>query len=183
MTSSADKTNATARPEAHLLPGSERTEGRSMTRRYLRPPWVQRQIANRLVPRFRKDIVSILSVPGRKTGRWRTVPVAVLGHEGERYLVSYRGMSDWALNLYAAKHGRLQTKDGTEEIAVAEVPVEERPPLLGAYAREFGQMPTVTSVLRALPDPADHPIFRITTPAEAGASGGMSHPYAKERRP
>jgi hypothetical protein len=40
--------------------------------------------------------------------------------------------------------------------------------LLDVYTDRFGKMPTVGSVLRALPDPADHPIFRITTsrPAE-----------------
>ena len=144
-----------------------------MTRRYIPPPWAQRQIANRLVPLFRKDIVSKLSVRGRKSGRWRTVPVAVLDEGGERYLVSYRGASDWARNLAAARRGRLTTRDGVEEISVEEVPVAKRPQLLAAYERQFGKMPTVTAVLRALPDPADHPIFRITpTSPQPGASSG-----------
>jgi deazaflavin-dependent oxidoreductase (nitroreductase family) len=133
---------------------------------YLPPPWGQRHIANRLVPIFRKDIVSRLSVRGRKSGRWHTVPVAVLAHDGERYLVSYRGFSDWALNLAAAKRARLQTKEGLEEIAVDEVPVGERGVLLEVYGREFARMPTVSAVLEALPDPADHPIFRITSSAD-----------------
>ncbi len=34
--------------------------------------------------------------------------------------------------------------------------------LLAAYGERYGKMPTVGPVLRALPDPADHPIFRIT---------------------
>jgi deazaflavin-dependent oxidoreductase (nitroreductase family) len=133
-----------------------------MNRSYIPPPWGQRQIANRLVPLFRKDIISKLSVRGRKSGRWRTVPVAVLNENGERYLVSYRGASDWALNLAASGSGRLVGRDGVEEISVDEVPVEERSQLMAAYEREFGKMPTVAAVLRALPDPADHPIFRIT---------------------
>ncbi len=132
-------------------------------RRYLRPPWGQRQIANRLVPLLRPSIASRLTVPGRRTGRPRTVPVAVLEHEGERYLVSYRGESDWARNLRASGHGRLRTQGQTEEIDVIEVPAAERAPLLDAYRERFGSMPTVSSVLDALPEPADHPIFRITT--------------------
>jgi hypothetical protein len=134
-----------------------------MRRRYLRPPWKQRHVANRLVPPFRPSLIAKLSVRGRRSGRWRTVPIVVLEHDGERYLVSYRGVSDCALNLAASRQARLKTKAGMEEIAVAEVPVAERPPLLSAYAREYAKMPTVAAVLRELPDPADHPVFRITT--------------------
>jgi hypothetical protein len=31
-----------------------------------------------------------------------------------------------------------------------------------AYQERYSKMPTVSGVLRALPDPADHPIFVIT---------------------
>jgi hypothetical protein len=102
-------------------------------------------------------------VPGRRSGRWHTVPVAVLDHAGERYLISYRGASDWALNLEAARSGRLAQSGRVQEITVEEVPVEDRAPLLEVYAARFGRMPTVGAVLRALPDPADHPTFRITS--------------------
>ncbi|HEY3718490.1 MAG TPA: nitroreductase/quinone reductase family protein [Jatrophihabitantaceae bacterium] len=130
--------------------------------RYLKPPWMQRHVGNRLAPLFQPSLLSRLSVPGRSSGQWHTTPVAVLDHEGQRYLVSYRGESHWARNLRASGHGRLQRKRQVEEITVTEVPVEERPPLLEAYGARFGKMPTVGPVLRALPDPADHPIFRIT---------------------
>jgi hypothetical protein len=49
-----------------------------------------------------------------------------------------------------------------EEITVVEVPVAERAPLLEVYTARYSKMPTVGAVLRALPDPADHPVFRIT---------------------
>ena len=130
-------------------------------RRYLRPPWMQRHVGNRLAPLFRPSIVSKLSVEGRRTGRIQTVPVAVLDHEGERYLVSYRGESDWARNLRASGRGRLLQQGRTEEISVAEVPLGERPALLEEYSARFGKLPTVGKVLSELPDPADHPIFRI----------------------
>lgn len=133
-------------------------------RRYLKPPWGQRQIANRLVPLLRPSIVSRLTVPGRRTGRSQTVPVAVLEHAGERYLVSYRGESDWARNIRASGQAVLKARRQSEEIHVAEVPAGERAPLLEVYRERFGSMPTVSSVLDALPDPADHPIFRITEP-------------------
>jgi hypothetical protein len=33
--------------------------------------------------------------------------------------------------------------------------------LLDVYRDRYGKMPTVGSVLDALPEPADHPVFRI----------------------
>ena len=130
-------------------------------RTYLKPPWMQRHVGNRLAALFGRSMVSRLSVHGRHSGRWHTTPVAVLDHEGERYLVSYRGLSDWALNLRAAPDGRLTTRGRTESITTEEVPESERPPLMAAYRDRYGKMPTVGAVLTALPDPADHPVFRI----------------------
>jgi deazaflavin-dependent oxidoreductase (nitroreductase family) len=132
-------------------------------RLYLKPPWMQRHVGNRLAPLFRPSLVSKLSVAGRRTGRVQTVPVAVLEHQGERYLVSYRGESDWARNLRASRRGRLRQQGRSEEISVEEMPVGERAPLLEEYATRFSKLPTVGKVLRELPDPADHPIFRITS--------------------
>jgi len=40
--------------------------------------------------------------------------------------------------------------------------VEGSPALIGAYLQQFGTLPTVASTFRALPDPADHPTFRIS---------------------
>ena len=48
------------------------------------------------------------------------------------------------------------------ETEVADVPVPERAELLDVYRDRYGKMPTVGSVLDKLPDPADHPTFRIT---------------------
>jgi deazaflavin-dependent oxidoreductase (nitroreductase family) len=132
------------------------------SRHYLKPPWMQRQIANRLVPLFKPDVVSRLSVKGRRSRRWHTVPVAVLDYEDSRYLISYRGESDWVRNLRASQAARLQTKSGVEDIEVVEVPVNERAPLLEVYRERYGKMPTVSGVLDALPDAADHPTFLIT---------------------
>jgi hypothetical protein len=49
------------------------------------------------------------------------------------------------------------------------VPVGERAALLEVYSARYGKLPTVAGVLRALPDPADHPIFRL------GASESSTH--------
>ena len=131
-------------------------------RRYLKPPWIQRHVGNRMAWLFGRSRLSKLSVIGRRSGRWRTTPVAVLDYEGQRYLVSYRGESEWVRNLRASGgRGRLKHKGQVEEITVTEVPIADRPPLLEVYSERYGKFPTVADVLRALPDPADHPTFRI----------------------
>jgi deazaflavin-dependent oxidoreductase (nitroreductase family) len=132
------------------------------TSRYIKPPFMQRHVGNRMSVLFRPSLISKLSVPGRRSGRWHTTPVAVLEHGGERYLVSYRGASDWARNLEASHTARLSQRGNVEEIDVADVPVPERAELLDVYRDRYGKMPTVGSVLDALPDPAEHPMFRIT---------------------
>jgi deazaflavin-dependent oxidoreductase (nitroreductase family) len=132
--------------------------------RYLKPPWGARVIGNRMARIFARDVLSTLAVRGRRTGRWRLVPVAVLHHEGDRYLIAARGETDWVLNLRAAGSGRLTRRGETEEFCVIEVAVADRPLLIHAYLEQFGRFPTVRPTFRALPDPADHPTFRLTGP-------------------
>jgi deazaflavin-dependent oxidoreductase (nitroreductase family) len=139
-------------------------------RRYLRPPWMQRHIGNRMSVFFRPSMISKLSVRGRRSGKWHTTPVAVLEHNGERYLVSYRGASDWARNLESSHTARLTQRHRIEDIEVVDVPGADRATLLDIYRDRYRKLPTVASVLRALPDPADHPMFRITTSRAANTS-------------
>ena len=141
------------------------------TRPYIKPPFMQRHVGNRMSVLFRPSLLSKLSVRGRRSGSWHTTPVAVLDHDGERYLVSYRGASDWARNLEASHTGRLAQRDRVEEIDVADVPVSERCELLDVYRDRYGKMPTVGSVLDKLPEPADHPMFRITASRPVATSG------------
>ena len=131
-------------------------------RKYLRPSWGQRHIGNRMSVLFKPSLLSKLSVRGRRSGRWHSTPIAVLEHNGDRYLVSYRGASDWARNLEASHNARLSRRGRVEDMDVVEVPVTDRVELLDVYRERFGSMPTVGPVLRELPEPADHPIFRIT---------------------
>jgi deazaflavin-dependent oxidoreductase (nitroreductase family) len=128
---------------------------------YLRPPWGARVIGNRMARLFARSVLSTLSVRGRTSGRWRSVPVAVLDHDGERYLIAPRGNTEWSRNLRAAKSGRLRRKRRVEEFEVVKVPTDERAPLIAVYLEEFGRFPTVAETFRQLPDPADHPAFRI----------------------
>lgn len=80
----------------------------------------------------------ILAVRGRSSGQWRTNPVNLLVHEGGRYLVSPRGHTQWVRNIRIAGGGELRLGRRVEPITVAEVPDEEKVPLLRDYFRRWG---------------------------------------------
>ena len=126
-------------------------------RRYLKPGWLISRVVNPLLMRF--GAVPTLQVRGRRTGRWRSVPVNVLELDGERYLVAPRGETDWVRNIRAAGGGRLHYGRRTEPFTALEVPDEEKPQVIAAYLARWGHQ--VRSQFEALPDPADHPVFRI----------------------
>ena len=141
---------------------------------YIRPPWAARVIGARIARLFKPSVVSLLSVPGRATGQWRSNAVAVLEHDGGRYLVAAYGNTEWSRNLRAAGHGRLTHRGRTEEFTAVEVRPEELPALIDAYLRRFGTLPTVGRTFRSIPEPSDHPTFRITSNADdaKGAANG-----------
>jgi deazaflavin-dependent oxidoreductase (nitroreductase family) len=138
------------------------------TLHYRKPPWWLKYIGNRFSPRNAK-LVARLSVPGRTSGQWRTTPVVVLDHDGERYLVAPGGQTEWARNLRAAGRGRLIRGDHVEEFVAEEIQPRDRPPVHAAYLDRYGRMPTVKAGFRAFPDPADHPTFRLSPGCTAGA--------------
>jgi deazaflavin-dependent oxidoreductase (nitroreductase family) len=127
---------------------------------YRKPPWWLRHIGNRLSPRNAKWVAR-LSVPGRRSGQWRSTPIVVLEHNGEQYLVAPGGHTEWARNLRAAGRGRLIRPERLEEFVAEEIPPQDRPPVLAAYQDRYNRMPTVKAGFRAFPDPADHPTFRL----------------------
>jgi deazaflavin-dependent oxidoreductase (nitroreductase family) len=128
-----------------------------VSERYLKPGFVVARLVNPLLMKFR--IVPTLAVRGRTSGEWRTVPVNVLDVDGRRYLVAPRGDTHWVRNLRAAGGGELRTRNGTDVFRAAEIPDADKPPLIEAYLARWGKQ--VESQFRELPDPADHPVFRI----------------------
>jgi deazaflavin-dependent oxidoreductase (nitroreductase family) len=128
---------------------------------YLKPPWVVRAVFNKLVPALGIGGSVTLAVTGRRSGKERTVPLVPVEHEGVTYLVSARGETDWVQNLRAAGKCELQRRGhDSERYTAEELPVEKREPIIESYRAKAGK--TVQPLWRKLPDPADHPIFRLT---------------------
>lgn len=126
---------------------------------YLEPSWLSRVVGNRMAVLLAG--APVLAVRGRTSGEWRTVPVNVLDHGGERYVLAPRGETQWVRNLRAAGGGELRRRKHIAPFTAVEVPVEERPELIAEYLRRYRRQPSVTKTFEELPDPADHPMFRI----------------------
>ena len=126
---------------------------------YLKPPFFVRNIGNKLVMRFGGGGAWTLAVAGRTTGALRAVPVIPFEHDGAQYIVSTRGESEWVRNLRAAGTVELRRKGETQTRRATEVPVDQRGPIIAAYRERAGR--SVTTYWKKLPDPADHPTFRL----------------------
>ena len=75
----------------------------------------------------------VLYVRGRSTGQWRSNPVNVLSHGGQRYLVAPRGQTQWVRNLRAAGSGELRVGRRTERFTATELTDDRKPEVLRAY--------------------------------------------------
>ncbi|HEV7187037.1 MAG TPA: nitroreductase/quinone reductase family protein [Blastococcus sp.] len=140
---------------------------------YLKPPGLTRHLVNPLVSRLHTGGVATLTVVGRSSGQPRTVPVIPVEVDGVRYLVSPFGESEWVRNLRHAGTGHLDRKSGRELFRADELPVSQRPPIIAAYRR--GARRDVDLYFTRLPDPADHPVFRLA-PAEPREDAAGSTP-------
>jgi deazaflavin-dependent oxidoreductase (nitroreductase family) len=142
---------------------------------YQRPGWFTKHVFNPIVAVLTRSGVSlagsrVLEVRGRKSGQWRRTPVNPLEYEGERYIVSPRGETQWVRNLRASGEGRLRRGARTENFTAKEVPDEDKLPVLRAYLKKWAwEVGTFFQGVGA--DAPDdelrriaelHPVFRVT---------------------
>jgi deazaflavin-dependent oxidoreductase (nitroreductase family) len=80
----------------------------------------------------------VLRVPGRTSGRLQQVPVNLLTLDGDRYLVSPRGNTQWVRNVRAAGTAQLRVGRRIEDVTAVEVPADARIPVLRVYLRRWG---------------------------------------------
>jgi deazaflavin-dependent oxidoreductase (nitroreductase family) len=139
---------------------------------YRRPNWLTQRM-NRAVAWLASaglapSEVIALETRGRKTGRPRVVAVTFVDVDGQRYLVSPRGESEWVRNVRAAGGEAVIRRGGRTTVRLEEIGVAERAPILKAYLQKTRR---ATQALFGLnPDaPSEefariaerHPVFRI----------------------
>lgn len=110
--------------------------------RYLRPGWVTQHVFNRFVRFLTRRGLSVygsreLRVRGRKSGEWRTTPVNLLELDGERYLVSPRGVTQWVRNLRAAGTGELRVGRRVEPFRGEELADADKTRVIREYLRRW----------------------------------------------
>jgi deazaflavin-dependent oxidoreductase (nitroreductase family) len=158
-----------------------RVQGRSESRARL-VAFVYRRILNPVVRTLAirglgtsgdQNVLRILRVRGRHSGRWHELPVRLAIRDGRRYVVSVLGDAEWVRNLRAAGTAGLRVGTDVEPVAAREILGEEK----AAFIRWYCQLPDYRLSARfgLGVDPAhlttagidrisrEHPIFEFAT--------------------
>lgn len=88
-----------------------------------------------------QDVLRILRVRGRTSGRTHEIPVRIAKLDDQRYLISMLGESQWARNLRAAGEAQLLAGKNIESVRTDEIVGEEKAAFLTWYCQhpEFAQ--------------------------------------------
>src|SRR5689334_1319676 len=108
----------------------------------------------------------VLRTTGRASGRERAVPLAVVHHDGRRYLVAPDARRDWVANLDADPRARIEAGTAGEPEPVTAARLQGRPAaqVVAAYARAASGPPRA-----AFPFADDAPLEEVE-----GVLGGMA---------
>lgn len=74
--------------------------------------------------------LSVLTVPGRRSGQPRSTPLTVLEKGGQRYVVGGFPAADWIRNVRAAGAGTLTVAGVEERVRLVELDVDEARPIM-----------------------------------------------------
>jgi len=110
-----------------------------------------------------------LSVTGRRSGELRTAPVNPLRQDGELYLVSARGDTQWVRNARVTPEVSLRVGRRSTAYRAVEVNDDVKVPLLRSYLKRWGWQvkPMFAGVTASSTDEqiagvaSDHPVFRL----------------------
>jgi deazaflavin-dependent oxidoreductase (nitroreductase family) len=159
---------------------------------YRRPTWVRVKIVNPVLSalvlrtglgrRGEQNLLRVLRVRGRRSGREYDTPVRIAIRGGTRYVVSLLGEAQWVRNLRAAGTAQLLVGTSAEPVHSYEIGGEEKVAFLEWYCRQPAHRLSVRAGLKVNPvqlTSADisrlvrhHPIFRLDP---AGVARSTSH--------
>ena len=124
--------------------------------RYVRPGFFMAHVVNPIV----KIIgAPTLTVRGRQSGLPITTPLNPFEYQGAQYLVGGGGETHWVRNLRAAGKGQLRMGQKHQDFRSVEIQGAERDRIVTAYRDFMGRRSQ--SYFEALPNLADHPVFRV----------------------
>ena len=123
---------------------------------YLPPSFLMQHIVN---PIARAIGVPTLIVRGRISGREISTPVGPFEFQGDTYVVAGRGETQWVRNLRVAGRCEVRIRWHRQPHLATELRGPEHQLVIAAYLHHLGRR--APSFLAGLPNPADHPIFRL----------------------
>jgi hypothetical protein len=145
------------------------------TPHYKRPDWFTQHVFNPMVSGLTRLGVSVmgsrvLEHRGRTSGELHHTPVNLLTYEGQQYLVSPRGQTQWVRNVrHAGGHLVLILGRRRQLCTATEIPVEDSLPILRSYLKRW-KFETGMFFEGVTPDSSDddwaaeaprHPVFAL----------------------
>ena len=110
----------------------------------------------------------LLSVPGRRTGEMRSLPVNLLELNGKLFLVGTRGHTQWARNACASRQIFLRRGRLRMDFSLRVLPDGDKPAVLQSYLSQFKWMASRFFPVRAGSPPeafepiaARYPVFEL----------------------
>jgi deazaflavin-dependent oxidoreductase (nitroreductase family) len=116
----------------------------------------------------------ILETTGRSSGETRSTSIAVIVHDGQRWLVSPFGDTNWVRNIRAHPTATLVSGRRRETVTLDEADHETAAPVLKRYLQTYQRVPFVPPAFRAHPDSpvgvflqeaSRHPVFAVVAMA------------------
>ena len=101
---------------------------------------------------------AVIELVGRRSGKTMRVSVIPVDLDGNTYVLSFGGVTEWSRNLRAAPQGNLVRRGKKSAFTAVEVADEERERVIARYLAGTG--PLKKDFYRR-PDSADHPTFRL----------------------
>lgn len=95
--------------------------------------------------------VTLLRSRGRRTGRWRTIPVVTVRHEGHEWLVSPFGDTHWVRNIRHDDRAEIGRGRRFRAVRLVETDDPRKPEILRRYRTRYRLVPFVRAAFDATP--------------------------------
>jgi len=114
----------------------------------------------------------ILETTGRISGRQKTTPVVLTTHQGENWLVSPFGDTDWVRNVRTQPNVHLVRLGRRQPVRLTEVDPDTAAPVLQTFLGRFRLVPFVPPAFTAvagsdlaafLAEAHRHPVFHVSS--------------------
>ena len=111
---------------------------------------------------------TLITVPGRKTGRPHSTPITMVEFDGQRYVQSPFGNVNWVCNLRAAGKATLSWGRRQETVIATELSPEQAAPIIKSMLphapkmiRDYFDVTPESSLEEIIHDAPKHAVFAI----------------------